>query len=291
MEFSNKICHNGRVTEYCGPVFYRRDGPSANRDVPSWTNDISQQGRSFLDEWQNQVMERKAMEKRLTVPYLDQTTAAPTGCESVSTVMLLNYLGIQVTIREFIDRYLEKGLFHKEDGTPLSCSVFEEEGAQKGLLPDGGKLIGPDPRNVFAGDPYDRDAMGCYAPVIVSAINRVFAEKKFPCTAVDKTGEPLSKLVEHYVGQKDMPLLCWCTIDRDNAVVGPCWYLENGRKFTWLSREHCVLITGYDEENYIIHDSWNNNGIVTVERTLFEKGWREQYLQAVAIDRKETHGR
>lgn len=231
------------------------------------------------------------MGKRLTVPYLDQTAAAPTGCESVSAVMLLNYLHIPMSIMEFIDGYLEKGLFHKEDGTPLPCSVFEEESTMQGLLPDGSRLIGPDPWEVFAGDPYDRNAMGCYAPVLMRAINKVFAAGHAPFLTVNESGKELAALVEEYVGRNAMPLLCWCTIDQDNATVGPRWYLENGKKFTWLSREHCVLITGYDEENYIIHDPWNNNGIMTVERALFEKGWREQYLQAVGIRRQGDFGR
>jgi len=226
------------------------------------------------------------MEKRLNVPYLDQTKAAPTGCESVSSVMLLNYLSIPMTISEFIDGYLEKGLFYKEDGTPLPCIVFEEECTMQGLLPDGRRLIGPDPREVFAGDPYDRDAMGCYAPVMLRALNKVFAANRVPFTAVDESGKDLSALVDYYVGRNNMPLLCWCTIDQADATVGPRWYLESGKKFTWLSNEHCVLITGFDDENYIIHDSWNNNGIVAVERALFEKGWREQYLQAVGIRRQ-----
>ena len=48
--------------------------------------------------------------KRIDVPYLDQTAQAPTGCESVSAVMLLRYLGYDITIDRFLDTALDKGV-------------------------------------------------------------------------------------------------------------------------------------------------------------------------------------
>ena len=48
------------------------------------------------------------MDKIINVPYLDQSNAAPTGCESVTAVMLLQYLGVDIGINEFIDKYLDK---------------------------------------------------------------------------------------------------------------------------------------------------------------------------------------
>ena len=46
--------------------------------------------------------------KIISVPYIDQSVNYPTGCESVSTVMLLQYLGYEITVDEFIENYLEK---------------------------------------------------------------------------------------------------------------------------------------------------------------------------------------
>ena len=34
----------------------------------------------------------------IDVPYIDQSKLYPTGCESVSTVMLLRFLGIDITV-------------------------------------------------------------------------------------------------------------------------------------------------------------------------------------------------
>ncbi len=52
----------------------------------------------------------------IDVPYIDQSKLYPTGCESVSTVMLLRFLGIDITVDEFIEKYLERSLLKKETG-------------------------------------------------------------------------------------------------------------------------------------------------------------------------------
>ena len=93
--------------------------------------------------------------KLIKVPYIDQTKEWPTGCESVSAVMLLQYLGMDISVEQFADFYLEK--------TPL----FEKDG----------KLYGGDPRRVFVGNPADDQSMGCYAPVIKKALEKLFQEE------------------------------------------------------------------------------------------------------------------
>ena len=54
----------------------------------------------------------KMMEKGrraiIHAPYIDQSVRYPTGCESVSAVMLLQYLGIDITVDECIEMSLEK---------------------------------------------------------------------------------------------------------------------------------------------------------------------------------------
>ena len=44
---------------------------------------------------------------KIQVPYIDQSVKYPTGCESVSAVMLLQYLGYEISVDEFISKYLE----------------------------------------------------------------------------------------------------------------------------------------------------------------------------------------
>ena len=52
------------------------------------------------------------MRNVIDVPYLDQSVRYPTGCESVSAVMLLRYLGYEMSVDEFIEQYLDLSLIH-----------------------------------------------------------------------------------------------------------------------------------------------------------------------------------
>ncbi len=199
--------------------------------------------------------------KKIDVPYIDQTGGgAFTGCESVTAVMLLQYLGCDISIYDFIDNYLEKEPFTERDGV----------------------LYGPSPYEKFAGDPYDREAMGCYAPVIQKAMQRVLGDG---FRVLDETGSDIGYLLSSYI-DRDMPVALWATIDLRDIIVGPCWTLsDSGESFTWLSNEHCMLLVGYDDEHYIFNDPWNNNGIVAYDRATVEDRYIKQHRQAVAVVR------
>ena len=72
------------------------------------------------------------MRNVIDVPYLDQSVRYPTGCESVSAVMLLRYLGYEMSVDEFIEQYLDRQEFELREG----------------------ELYGPDPTKYFCGSPY-----------------------------------------------------------------------------------------------------------------------------------------
>lgn len=202
------------------------------------------------------------MAKHIKVPYLDQSKAAPTGCESVSCVMLLNWLGVDISIRDFIDHYLDKADFQWRDGV----------------------LYGPDPRECFAGDPYDPEAMGCYAPVIRRSLERLVGDR---FEVIDETGTDIETLVRRYIDGEGLPVLLWTTIDLKPYIEGPSWrLLRDGSEFVWRSNEHCVLLVGYDDEHYILNDPWNNNGVVFCDKALVQTRHAEQHSQSVALRKK-----
>ncbi len=236
--------------------------------------------------------------KLIKVPYIDQTKEWPTGCESVSAVMLLQYLGMDISVEQFADFYLEK--------TPL----FEKDG----------KLYGGDPRRVFVGNPADDQSMGCYAPVIKKALEKLFQEEAAnpqkrqrenktaesgACVeesaepeksgtagekvweAVDLTGISVEGLLRHYI-DNDMPVIFWASIDLKETYAGPEWIIaDTGGVFEWRSNEHCMLLVGYDEENYYFNDPWHNHGTIGYEKKLVEKRHEEQYNMAVSVRRRE----
>ena len=194
----------------------------------------------------------------IQAPYIDQSDAYPTGCESVSAVMLLQFLGVDITVDEFIEKYLEKQDFEKRDG----------------------ELFGPDPRKYFCGSPYDEDSFGCYAPVIAGAMKRVLGGTY---TVKDESGTDTAELIRRYI-DKGMPVVYWACINMREPVIGPQWkLLDTGQIFTWVSNEHCMLLVGYDGEGYYFNDPYNNNGLIHYPKEVVEERHRAQHMQAVGV--------
>lgn len=200
--------------------------------------------------------------KIINVPYIDQTGGgAFTGCESVTAVMLLNHLGYEISMYDFIDNYLDKAAFEERDGV----------------------LYGPSPYDVFVGDPYDKESIGCYAPVIKNSLERIIGNEY---DVIDETGNELPALVEKYI-DNGIPLIIWATINLKDIIVGPVWKLkDSGEDFTWLSNEHCMLLVGYDNDNYIFNDPWENNGIIAYDKKTILDRYIKQHSQAVGIIKK-----
>ena len=88
------------------------------------------------------------MKKIVSAPYIDQTARWVNGCESISSVMLLQAVGIPIDPDVFIERDLPHAPYWEQEG----------------------RLYGPDPMFVYPGDPHDHTGYGCYAPCIVQAL-------------------------------------------------------------------------------------------------------------------------
>ena len=206
------------------------------------------------------------MKTILKVPYIDQSVRYPTGCESVSTVMLLQYLGYPITVNEFIEKHLDMRAFeHRADG-----------------------LYGPNPNLHFCGSPYDPDSFGCYAPVICKALGEILGDRY---EVVNETGTSISRLIETYIEDPihPMPVIFWASICMREPITGPSWkLLDSGENFTWISNEHCMLLVGYDEKCYYFNDPYDNHGVIAYEKDLVENRHQAQYQMAVGLRKKQN---
>ena len=156
--------------------------------------------------------------KRLPVPFIGQGQDLPTGCESVSSAMVLQYLGFSVTAEEFAREWLPRGRFYRDEN---------------------GVRHGPDPRRAFVGDPHDPEALGCWASAVQTGLSRFLAAKSRDGAGTyrvkNETGAELGYLCRRYI-DRDLPVLLWVSIDLRPTVNGPWYRLEpGGEPFRWIS--------------------------------------------------------
>lgn len=191
------------------------------------------------------------------VPVIAQMPKYPTGCESVSAVMALQFAGESITVDDFIDQYLEK-----------SSNFYNE----------GGMRYGPDPYEVFIGNPRSRSAFGCMAPVIEKALVKYYSSSNF---VVNTTGKDMEELCRDYISQ-GIPVLVWTSINMIEPAYTSSWNLPNGEKYTWLSNEHCMLLIGYDEEEYYFNDPYTGKE-VKYGKSLSQQRYEAFGRQSIAI--------
>lgn len=191
----------------------------------------------------------------LEVPALSQTDW-PTGCESVSAVMALNWAGADLTVEDFVYGFL-----------PMDELWMDAAG----------QLCGPSPADTFIGDPAGR-GYGCFAPVLARAMSQA-APAGY--RALDLTGSPFSELACAYL-RHNIPVVIWATMEMRPVEAGTQWMLPGGEIFTWPSGEHCLLLVGETAEGYLLNDP-RAGETVCYDKELVRRRYESLGSQAVAL--------
>lgn len=167
----------------------------------------------------------------IRAPYIDQTVKYPNGCESVSTVMALQYLGMDISVEMFIDSFLDKG-----------------------PKPNWYTGIGADPNLEYGGDPYSSQGWGCWSPVIMNALNKFIPASGY--TATELKGHSLEYLCHTYI-DNEIPVILWATVDMTtdrSEKQWASWSSPEGNPVKYYRKSHCLLLVGYDELYYYFND-------------------------------------
>lgn len=187
----------------------------------------------------------------------------PTGCESVSTAATLQYLGIDISIDDFISAFLPRKSFYWKNNI----------------------LHGPNPHEYFAGDPYQKASLGCYPDVIMKALSKM-KNSSYPgmdnLNFKNVSGVDLETLTAQYINNQ-IPVILWVTIAMKAPYAGMQYFLENGTQYTWTAQEHCVVLCGYDEASYYLMDPLSNGEIVAYPKTLVENRYTQMGKYALVI--------
>ena len=183
----------------------------------------------------------------LRVPHMELTDEWPCGDECLSAVMLLRYLGIRISMNEFVDFFLPQGQMRRRDG----------------------QLTGPDPEVLFAGSPYDKNSFGCYPEVIVKALNSCFLQKGLPYKAVNATGRSTEELLTE--GMKP-------------THPGVSWTCKDGKTVRWISGTECMLLIGSEPNELVFNDPEKPEGAARYSRMTAVKRHAELDKRAVIVN-------
>ncbi len=228
------------------------------KETKSFALSLSDKPINSSERFETQAANTAYCDKLIkNVPLIHQFPEFPTGCESVSAVMALKYFGENISVTNFINDHL-----------PQSRNFYYVNS----------KKYGPDPKEYFIGNPKTAASFGCMASVIERALNNYFGAKG---RVANTTGTKLSTLCSVYI-DNDVPVLVWATIGMLETNPQNTWYLENGTRFTWPGNEHCLLLVGYDKDNYYFNDPYSGK-CVSYEKNLCEDRYAELGYQSVVI--------
>ena len=198
---------------------------------------------------------------QLQVPYISQEGLLPTGCETVSALMVLRYYGYSTTVAEFVEKNLEKGFLYEKKGD----------------------LYGPHPSEAFIGSPYSEHAYGCFAPVIVRALEKEVGTR---LRVTDGTGLTLEELMEGYV-REGKPVLIWASMNMCEVKDGNEWRIEStGENFVWPAGEHCLVLIGEDADRYWFNDPYQSNGVISYKKNLVRSRFQALGAQSVIVEER-----
>lgn len=190
------------------------------------------------------------------------------GCETYACTMLMHILGLDLDEFDFANNYLD-------------CHyVFKDE--------ESGYMEGPDMYSAFAGTAYA--GWGVYAPSMAKSMNKYLADQKSNLKAYNAENIPLETLCEEYI-VNDIPVMIWATTDMQEPYVFDSWtvnYVDENAKtkigdtFNWLAHEHCLVLVGYDENEYYFCDS-AAGAVSHFEKDLAEQRYEQLGSQSIVV--------
>ena len=189
------------------------------------------------------------------------------GCETYACTMLLQGLGYDIDEHRFIDNYLIIRDFSYDEA---------------------GNFCGPDMNSAFAGDIFT--GAGIYCPAMAQSMNKFLETQKTTKRAYPIKGKTLAQLCEEYI-DKDIPVMTWVTTYMEESYERFVWIVdyvdENaeykpGESIAWRQNEHCMVLIGYTDREYIFCDSVAGK-IVSHDKALCETRFKEIGNQAIVV--------
>ncbi len=194
----------------------------------------------------------------IDVPLIKQYPELPRGCEVTSLAMLLQFAGENVDKMTLANEV-------KKDPTPYSVS--------------GGKVYFGNPHDGFVGDMYNlqNPGLGVFHEPI-----RELAEQYLPGRIIDMTGSDFEKLKIPLSAEQPVWVIINTAYQKISEDLFQTWETPSGAvKVT--SKEHSVLVTGYDDQFIYFNDPLTGIKNKTAPIQDFKEAWVQMGSQAITI--------
>lgn len=192
------------------------------------------------------------------VQNISQNPELPAGCEITCGCILLHHYGYDIDKVNLSDNYLKQ------------TETF----------------YGANPDVEFMGNP--KIAKGwncgfyCWQQPVIDALNTYLNEQKSSYQAIDISGITINQLKEYI--KDDKPVAVWVTIGFCEPGVNTEFTWEiNGKQFSPNVNMHCLVVTGFDNDNYYLADPLNLNESISVDR--FEYVWNLFGNRAIVLEK------
>ena len=189
------------------------------------------------------------------------------GCETYACTMLLQGLGYKITEGEFIDNYLIRQEFYYDDD---------------------GTIYGPDMDAAYAGNIFNGAGINC--PAMAKSMNKYLQTQNKGQKAYFYKGKTLDQLCKEYI-DNDIPVMTWVTTYMQESYEDKDWIInyvdenctrKEGDVMVWRRNEHCMVLIGYTDTEYIFNDSVANE-VVRHEKKLAQTRFEEIGQQSVVV--------
>ncbi|MBU5341966.1 C39 family peptidase [Caldifermentibacillus hisashii] len=194
----------------------------------------------------------------IDAPLIKQYPELPRGCEVTSLAMLLQFAGENVDKMTLANEV-------KKDPTPYSVS--------------GGKVYFGNPHDGFVGDMYSlkNPGLGVFHEPI-----RELAEQYLPGRIIDMTGSDFEKLKIPLSAEQPVWVIINTVYQKISEDLFQTWETPSGAvKVT--SKEHSVLVTGYDDQFIYFNDPLTGIKNKTAPIQDFKEAWVQMGSQAITI--------
>lgn len=179
----------------------------------------------------------------LDVPVVLQNPELPNGCEVTSLTAVLNYYGVNVNKMEMAKRMPSQPIVRK-----------------------GKVLYGPDPNEVYAGDPRNRYyGFFVFPPPVVETANKVLMEHHLDLRAMDMTKMDKNDFID--LIQQGVPVIAWVTLDFTEVYTNGYWINQDtSEKHPFYGNLHVVVVTGYQNGKVFIMNPLKGNEVIDEEK-------------------------